>query len=219
MLLIEGGLGGGCVGELLDEGGLAGLWLVGEGFTVFGEVLGFLGAQFLEFGSQALLVLQLLLFGTGRVCLLGRQQGSGWIVEIVVEAYESVLLYGINQLIRESDRVLSARRLISIGCDFAIASRGRGDIWPLARLERTHGEKTCWVTSDEGFEFSAPIVGVGDPHCDCLRDDVELGEVGVEALAEQDALRANAATIGRHVETLQSYSDVASARNAITLDT
>lgn len=28
----------------------------------------------------------------------------------------------------------------------------------MAQWVITYGEKTCWVTSEEGFEFSAPIV-------------------------------------------------------------
>jgi hypothetical protein len=62
LLLRERRLGGRRIGDLLDERGLAGLLgLAGQGFAVLGEVGGFLLAQLLELGGQALLVLQLLL--------------------------------------------------------------------------------------------------------------------------------------------------------------
>jgi hypothetical protein len=62
LLLGKSGFGGCGIGDLLDEGGFARLLgLSRQGLAELGEVLGFLFAQLLELGGQALLVLEFLL--------------------------------------------------------------------------------------------------------------------------------------------------------------
>jgi hypothetical protein len=66
--------------------------------------------------------------------------------------YESVLLQRIDELIGELDGVFSARSLS------ALLGHCQGAWLPLASCTATYGEKTCCETSEEGFEFSAPIL-------------------------------------------------------------
>jgi hypothetical protein len=57
--------------------------------------------------------------------------------------------------------VISARKLSAhdVTLDF-ISSEGQE---PLRAGKATYEEKTCCLTSDEGFEFSAPMVAVVAP--------------------------------------------------------
>lgn len=51
---------------------------------------------------------------------------------------------------------------------------------PLGRRRSTYGEKTCCLTSAEGFELSAPIVVLAEVK-DALRDDAGRAEAGALA--------------------------------------
>jgi hypothetical protein len=56
----------------------------------------------------------------------------------------------------------------------------------MASRRGTHEEKTCCLTSDEGFEFSAPMVALAERRDAC--DDALLREVGAHGLAAERAL-------------------------------
>ena len=78
----------------------------------------------------------------------------------------------------------------------------------MTRDQVTYGEKTCCLTSAEGFELSAPIVVLGELW-DVGAMMLELEEVGAHGLAGRGTLATSLSTIGGRVEPLQSYRDVA----------
>lgn len=70
------------------------------------------------------------------------------------------------------------------------------------------------MTSEEGFELSAPIVVLIEDQIDCATMG-KLGEVGAHGLAAEDTLTTSLPAIARHVEPLQNIRDVASSWNAL----
>lgn len=61
-------------------------------------------------------------------------------------------------------------------------------------------EKTCCLTSEEGFEFSAPIAVLAELRTACTMM-LQLEEVGAHGLAEKIALVADKEMIGRNTVT------------------
>lgn len=155
LLLGEGGRGRRRVCELLGERGfrLRGL-LAGQGLAELGELLRPLLAQLLELGRQALLVLQLLRLRARGICLVRvsalfyhfrRCDGRA--------THKGVLLQRVHQFIREADGVVSGARSA-----FARPACIPQPCPAIGPAEATHVEKTCCLTSEEGFEFSAPML-------------------------------------------------------------
>jgi hypothetical protein len=79
--------------------------------------------------------------------------------------------------------VVSTRKLVSVASSRAYLCASR----PLAALRATYEEKTCCLISEEGFEFSAPMVALAERRATCAMM-LQLGEVGAHGLAEQTAL-------------------------------
>ena len=95
----------------------------------------------------------------------------------------------IYELVGEFDGVFTVRTLISF-----LGYKHHAGAWvPMLSDGIAYGEKTCWVTSEEGFEFSAPIVvvlaGVRDGSS-CAMMLLPLGEVGAHGLAAEATLDA-----------------------------
>jgi hypothetical protein len=94
--------------------------------------------------------------------------------------------------------MISTRKLISFV--LTQVSLWAGALRPLAWQKGTYGEKTCCLTSEEGFEFSAPMVVLAELR-DACATMLPLGEVGAHGLAEEMALRTVWEAIGVRVKT------------------
>ena len=101
--------------------------------------------------------------------------------------YEGVLLQRVYQFVRESDGVISARKLIS-SCTQLVSVLYRKPQEPLDARKMTYVEKTCCLTSEEGFEFSAPML---------LRSEVRVANAMMQLLGE-----VGAHSLGRALRTL-----------------
>jgi hypothetical protein len=105
------------------------------------------------------------------------------------QTHEGVLLQRVYQLSREPDGAITARKLVSM-CRLVSGLRG-----PLDGLRVAYEEKTCCLTSEEGFEFSAPMVlSAWVRNASAMMRLLE--EVGAQALAEEKGAMTKTDAIG-----------------------